>query len=215
MRIYKKQYRIALEGRVRNAILFCKGGNIMSTKNHLHIRALTEGAMLVAAAQVLSYVKLYEFPQGGSVTAAMFPILFYAVRWGLGRGMLAGFVFGALQLIFDGAYAWGWQSMVLDYLLAFTPLGLAGLFRGRSWGIFPGTVLGCVARFVIHYISGVTIYRINMPTEIPGFGVFDSAEIYSLVYNGCYMLPSMLIALVIAALLYVPMKPWFAGRDIQ
>ena len=186
----------------------------MSTK-HLRIRALTEGAMLVAAAQVLSLVKLYEFPQGGSVTAAMFPILLYALRWGMPRGLLAGFVFGALQLIFDGAYAWGWQSMVLDYLLAFTPLGLAGIFRGRAWGIFPGTVLGCAARFMVHYISGVTIYRINMPTEIPGFGVFDSAQAYSLVYNGCYMLPTTLIALAIAGALYVPMKAYFEGRDLQ
>lgn len=187
----------------------------MSTKNHRRVRALTEGAMLVAAAQVLSLIKLYEFPQGGSVTAAMFPILLYAVRWGTGRGLLAGFVFGFLQLIFDGAYAWGWQSMVLDYLLAFTPLGLAGAFRGKEWGIFPGTVLGCAARFAVHYFSGVTVYRINMPTEIPGFGVFDSAELYSIVYNGCYMLPSMVIALVIAAALYVPMKPFFTGRDLQ
>jgi thiamine transporter len=187
----------------------------MSTKNHLRIRALTEGAMLVAAAQVLSYIKLYTFPQGGSVTCAMFPILLYAVRWGLGRGLLAGFVYGCLQLVFDGAYAWGWQSMVLDYLLAFTPLGLAGLFKGKRWGIFPGTVLGCAARFAVHYYSGVTVYRITMPTEIPGFGVFDSAEIYSLVYNGCYMLPCMVIALVIAGALYVPMKHYFAGRDLR
>ena len=193
---------------------FVKAVIFMST-NHLRIRALTEGAMLVAAAQVLSLIKLYEFPQGGAVTAAMFPILLYAHRWGLGRGLLAGFTFGTLQLIFDGAYAWGWQSMVLDYLLAFTPLGLAGLFRGKSWGIFPGTVLGCAARFGIHYLSGVTIYRITMPTEIPGFGVFESAEIYSLVYNGCYMLPCALIALVIAAALYVPMKPFFEGRDLR
>ena len=187
----------------------------MSTKKHLRVRALTEGAMLVAAAQVLSLIKLYEFPQGGSVTAAMFPILFYAVRWGLGRGLLAGFAFGTLQLIFDGAYAWGWQSMVLDYLLAFTPLGLAGIFRGKAWGIFPGTVLGCAARFGIHYLSGVTIYRITMPTQIPGFGVFDSAEIYSLVYNGCYMLPTTLIALFLAAVLYVPLKRWFMGSDLR
>lgn len=185
------------------------------SNNHLRIRAITEGAMLVAAAQVLSFVKLYEFPQGGSVTAAMFPILLYAVRWGLGRGLLAGFVFGMLQLIFDGAYALGWQSMVLDYLLAFTPLGLAGLFRGKAWGIFPGTVLGCAARFAVHYLSGVTIYRINIPTEIPGFGVFDSAELYSLVYNGCYMLPCTIIALVIAGALYVPMKRFFLGSDLQ
>ena len=47
----------------------------MSTKHHLRVRAITEGAMLVAAAQVLSLIKLYEFPQGGSVTAAMFPIV--------------------------------------------------------------------------------------------------------------------------------------------
>lgn len=187
----------------------------MSTKHHLHIRALTEGAMLVAAAQVLSFIKLYEFPQGGSVTAAMFPILLYAVRWGLGRGLLAGFAFGTLQLIFDGAYALGWQGMVLDYLLAFTPLGLAGLFKGKSWGIFPGTILGCAGRFAVHYISGVTIYRIYTPTEIPGFGVFDSAEIYSLVYNGCYMLPCTLIALILAAALYVPLKPWYMGRDLR
>ena len=187
----------------------------MSTKRHLRIRALTEGAMLVAAAQVLSFVKLYEFPQGGSVTAAMFPILLYSVRWGLSRGLLAGFAFGTLQLIFDGAYAWGWQSMILDYLLAFTPLGLAGLFRGKAWGIFPGTILGCAGRFLVHYISGVTIYRINMPTEIPGFGVFDSAEIYSLVYNGCYMLPCTFIALVIAGALYVPMKRFFTGSDLR
>ena len=187
----------------------------MSTKKHLRIRALTEGAMLVAAAQVLSYLKLYTFPQGGSVTPAMFPILLYALRWGMPRGLLAGFAYGSLQLIFDGAYAWGWQSMVLDYLLAFTPLGLAGIFRGKAWGIFPGTLLGCAARFAVHYLSGVTIYRITMPTAIPGFGTFDSAEVYSLVYNGCYMLPCAVIALVIAGALYMPMKPWFEGRDLR
>ena len=73
------------------------------------------------------------------LTPAMFPILLFAVRWGVGPGLLAGFAFGLLQLIFDGAYAWGWQSMLLDYLVAFTPLGLAGLFKGKSWGILsPG-----------------------------------------------------------------------------
>ena len=104
-------------------------------KSHLGLQALCEGAILVALAQVLSYVKLYELPNGGSLTPAMFPILLYGLRWGLARGLGAGFVFGLLQLIFDGAYAWGWQSMLLDYLLAFTPLGLTGLFKGKAWGI--------------------------------------------------------------------------------
>ena len=187
----------------------------MSTnKQHLRVRALTEGAMLIGAAQVLSMLKLYEMPNGGSVTLAMLPILLFAVRWGLGRGLLAGFTFGLLQMIFDGAYAWGWQSMLLDYLVAFTPLGLAGVFRGRDWGIFPGTVLGCAGRFLVHYISGVTIYRIVVPTEVAGFGTFASPEMYSLVYNAVYVLPSMAMVLIVAAVLYVPLKRYFAGKDI-
>ena len=185
------------------------------TSSHLRVRALCEGAILVALAFILSFVKLYELPNGGSLTPAMFPILLYALRWGLPRGLIAGFVFGLLQLIFDGAYAWGWQSMLLDYLLAFTPLGLAGLFKGKAWGIFPGTVLGCAARFVIHYISGVTIYRIIEPTAVPGFGTFDNAQLYSLVYNGSYMLPNTLLALLLAGVLYVPLKRYLAGQDLQ
>ncbi len=182
---------------------------------HLRIRALCEGAILVAMAQVLSYLKLYELPNGGSLTPAMFPILFYALRWGLSRGLLAAFSFGVLQLLFDSAYAWGWQSMILDYLLAFTPLGLAGIFKGRAWGIFPGTVLGCAGRFLVHYISGITVYRIVAPTEVPGLGVYSNANLYSLVYNGSYMLPNTLLAIAIAALLYVPLKKYYAGADLR
>lgn len=190
----------------------------MSTKSnpqHLQVQALTEGAMMVALAQVLSYLKICEFPNGGSVTVAMFPIVFFAVRWGVGRGLLAGFTFGLLQLIFDGAYAWGWQSMLLDYLVAFTPLGLAGLFRGKSWGIFPGTVLGGLVRFIVHYISGVTIYRIYEPTEVAFFGAIGNAELYSLLYNGSYVLPSIVLTIAVAGALYVPMKKYFAGQDIM
>ena len=185
------------------------------SKAHLRIRALCEGAIMVALAQILSYIKLFpNLPNGGSITFAMFPILLFAVRFGLGKGLLAGFAFGLLQLIFDGAYAWGWQSMLLDYLVAFTPLGLAGLFKGKSWGIFPGTVLGCAARFAVHYFSGVTIYRIYEPTEVPGIGTFDDAVLYSLVYNGAYMLPCMILALAVAGVLYVPMKRYYAGQDL-
>ena len=186
----------------------------MQNKKHVNIRALTEGAVLVALGFVLSFVKLYELPNGGSLTPAMFPILLYGLRWGLARGLGAGFVFGLMQLLFDGAYAWGWQSMILDYLLAFIPLGLAGLFKGKAWGIFPGTVIGCLGRFIVHHISGVTIYRIIEPTEVPGFGTFDNANLYSLVYNGSYMIPNMILALVLAALLYRPMKSYFAGSDL-
>ena len=187
----------------------------MQNRSHLRTRALTEGALFVALAFVLSFVKLYQLPNGGSLTPAMFPILFYSLRFGVGRGLTAGFVFGLLQLLFDGAYAWGWQSMILDYLLAFAPLGLAGLFRGKAWGIFPGTILGCLGRYLVHHISGITIYRIIEPTAVPGLGTYDNPHLYSLVYNGSYMIPNMLLALILAAVLYVPLKSYLAGKDLK
>ena len=169
---------------------------------------------MVAMAQILSYLKLAEAPNGGSITAAMFPLIFFAVRWGLRPGLAVGFVFGLLQLIFDGAYAWGWQSMLLDYLVAFTPLGLAGLFRNKSWGLFAGTVVGCAGRFAVHYISGVTIYKILAPTEFMRW-TFTSPAAYSLIYNGSYMLPNTLIALVLSAVLYRPLKRYVLGLDLK
>ena len=181
--------------------------------SHARVRMLCEGAMMVALAQVLSYIKLMQLPNGGSVTAAMFPILLFSVRWGLAPGLMAGFTFGLLQLIFDGAYAWGWQSMLLDYLVAFTPLGMAGLFRGKKWGIFPGTLLGCAIRFAVHYISGVTIYRILVPTECLGLTISDPA-FYSLIYNGSYMLLNTVIALLLAAVLYRPLEKYLLGQDL-
>ena len=176
-------------------------------------RALTEGALMVAAATALSYVKLLELPQGGSVCIGMLPIFLYCARWGCKESFLASFAYGLLQLIFDGAYAWGWQSMLLDYLVAFTPLGLAGLFKGKKWGIFVGTVVGCFGRFVVHYISGVTIYKILAPTELLGM-TFTSPSFYSLVYNGSYMLPNTLLALLFAALLYAPLKKYILAQDL-
>ena len=103
-------------------------------KSKLSLRCLTEGAVFVALAQVLGYIKLFELPQGGAVDLAMLPIFIFCARWGFGPGILAGFVFGLLQLTLDGAYAWGWQSMLGDYLVAFTMLGLAGLFKGKKGG---------------------------------------------------------------------------------
>ena len=185
----------------------------MNTKTHLQLRMLCEGAVMLALSQILSYVKLAEAPNGGSVTAAMFPIFLFAIRWGLGPGLSVGFLFGLLQLMFDGAYAWGWQSMLLDYLVAFTPLGLAGLFKGKKWGIFVGTIVGCFFRFVVHYISGVTIYKILAPTEFMKW-TFTSPSAYSIVYNGSYMLPNTIIALVLAAMLYKPLKKYILGQDL-
>lgn len=188
------------------------------TKSHLRIRALCEGAILLALSIVLNYLSKVVFanmPNGGSVTLAMFPILLYAHRWGLGQGLLLGFAYGLLDMLLDGGYAWGWQSILLDYLAAYTALGLGGLFKGKHWGIFPGIVTGCLARFLVHHISGITIYKILVPTEVAGFGVFSNPHIYSLVYNGVYMIPNTLIALVLAGIVFIPMKKYLTGADLR
>ena len=189
-----------------------------STRSHLRIQALCEGAILLALAIVLNYLSKMIFvnmPQGGSVSLAMFPLLLYIHRWGVGKGLLIGFAYGLLDMLIDGGYAWGWQSILLDYLVAYTVLGLGGLFKGKAWGIFPGIAVGCAARFLVHHLSGITIYKILVPTEITGFGVFSNPHIYSLVYNGVYMIPNTVIALVIAGVLFVPMKKYFSGADLQ
>lgn len=169
---------------------------------------------MVAAAQVLSYLKLFELPNGGSLTPAMFPIILFAMRWGTKSGLIAGFTYGLLQLMFDGAYAWGWQSMIGDYLLAFTPLGFAGMFKGKTWGIYAGTLVGCAGRFLIHYVVGATIWAAYMPDEFFGM-TMSTPWFYSALYNGSYMIPNTILTLAIAAALHKPMAKLYLGEDIH
>ena len=179
-----------------------------------NLRSLCEGAIMVTIAQILSYIKLWEMPWGGSIVLAMVPIILYSVRWGLGKGLLAGFVFGVLQFMFDGGFAIGWQSIVGDYLLAFTVLGLAGVMKGKKFGVFFGTLIGGTARFLVHYVVGATVWAAYMPEEFSGM-TMTSPWIYSLLYNIAYMGPNIIITLVIFGLLYMPMKKYMLAQDIQ
>ena len=179
-----------------------------NTNSHLRVRMLCEGAMMVALAQVLSYIKLMELPNGGSLTPAMFPIILFAVRWGLTPGLMAGFTFGLLQLIFDGAYAWGWQSMLLDYLVAFMVLGTAEFFarpfKNRMVGVAVGTAIAGFLRFMCSFLSGVLVWG-NLNEGL-------SAWTYSLVYNASYMLPETLIT-VVGAVLLIKAAPQIFDRQ--
>ena len=182
-------------------------------KKNLKLRSLTEGAIFIALAQVLSYIKLFELPQGGAVDLAMLPIFIYCARWGFWPGMLTSFVFGVLQLTLDGAYAWGWQSMLGDYLVAFTMLGLAGLFKGKRGGFFIGMVVGAFARFLVHYVVGATVWAEYMPETFFGM-TMTSPWFYSLLYNGSFILINTALCLFIGALLYKPMGKYLRGEDL-
>ena len=137
-------------------------------KSKLTLRCLCEAAIMIALAQILGYLKLYELPQGGSITLSMLPIFLFCSRWGFGPGMLASFAFSLLQLFLDGAYAWSWQSMLGDYIFAFTVLGFAGLFSKKRFGFFYGTLLGSALRFLVHYVVGATVWGEYMPETFFG-----------------------------------------------
>ena len=177
------------------------------------LRALCEGAIMVALAQVLRLLQLWELPQGGSVTLGMLPIFLYCARLGFGPGMLAAAVYAVLQLVFDGAYAWGWQSVVGDYLLAFAVLGVAGIFSRSKLGFFWGTVAGCVARFLVHYVVGATVWAEYMPEQFFGM-TMTTPWFYSALYNGSYMLIDMVLILIVGFILYKVMPKQMTSQRL-
>ena len=166
--------------------------------------SIVEGAIMVALAQVLGYVKLWQMPNGGSVTFVMLPIFVYCVRWGFGRGILAAFALAVLQFLLDGGLALGWQSILGDYLLAYTALGLAGLFSKTRGGFFWGTLVGSFARFLVAWVVGATIWGEYMPEQFFGMTMV-SPWIYSLLYNGSYILLCMALCLAVGAAVYKPL----------
>lgn len=182
--------------------------------NHNRIRMLVEGAIMVAAAQVLSYIKLWRMPWGGSITLAMLPIVLYAVRWGVGPGLLAGFILGVLQFSLDGGFAIGWQSIIGDYVLAYTALGLAGLAFGKKGNVFIGSLIGGLGRFLILFVTGATLWAEYMPDSFFGM-TMTSPWFYSCLYNLAYMLPNIVICMVVFAVIYKPLHKYIVGEDIR
>ena len=110
--------------------------------DHKKIKMMCEAAMLLALAQILGYLRLYEFPNGGSVDAATLPIILFAVRYGVGWGTLVGFAHGVLQYFLGNGIAIDWTTMIADYLVAYALLGLgAGLVKGKANAMTSATVL--------------------------------------------------------------------------
>ena len=127
-------------------------------------------AIMVALGAVLSLVKVVQMPFGGSVTLlSMLPCAMVSVMLGLKWGLAASFVESVIQLAFgitmDGVLGWGLTpamligTILLDYILAYTVIGLAGAFRSKGYvGICVGTGLAVFLRFVCHLISGAVIF---------------------------------------------------------
>jgi len=162
----------------------------MSNRN-FDTRVLAEIAIAIALATVLSYIKIFSMPYGGSVTlGSMVPILLISFRRDVKVGVTTGVIYGLVQMFLDGWF-YSPVGMLLDYPLAFGVLGLAGLFKKQP---IIGVVLGMAGRFVCHFISGVVFFGMYAPEGM-------SPVIYSAAYNGGYMLPELIISAILIYLL--------------
>lgn len=178
---------------------------------------LTESAVMIALATILSLLKLVDLPYGGSITlASMLPVLLIAYRYGTAWGLLTGFVHGVVQSVLGTSvlsYVTGAMSVaaviVFDYFLAFAVIGLGGLFkkwiRQQNLALCAGAVLAGMLRYICHVISGCTVWAgLSIPTA--------GALAYSLVYNATYMIPETLV-LALAAY-YIGSAVNFSGSHL-
>lgn len=174
-------------------------------KKKIAVKQLVEMGVALALAVVFGLIRVYRLPQGGSVSLEMVPIFFIAFRYGPLAGMVTGALYGVLQL-FLGAYIVHPLQLILDYPLAFAPLGLAGLFRefmkrGKVWVTTLAIFIGSLGRFSCHFLSGVIFFAQYAPDEMWGISIGGNPYLYSTLYNLSYLLPEALITLGVVILL--------------
>ena len=161
------------------------------------INVMVETAIMIALSVVLSFVKVWSMPQGGTVSLTMLPLFVLAFRRGALPAIIGGIIYGAISIIFDGVI-YHPMSILLVYTLAYGVLGVAGFFKKSYWGIALGTTVGTVLR----YICSLAEYA---PEG-------QNPWIYSLGYNATYMLPELIICVVALLILYKSSKKIFIAE---
>lgn len=164
----------------------------------LRTKKLVYGGICISIAFILSYIKLFQLPQGGSITpASMFPLVLYSMIFGPVAGIIAGTAYGLLQLIQD-MWVVNIAQLLLDYPLAFACIGLSGLAPNSIKNIHLRTALaitiGFLGRGLMHIVSGTLFFADYAPEGMNPF-------IYSLTYNGTMILGELIIALILAIVL--------------
>ncbi len=199
----------------------------MKTKN------MVITAVLIALSVVLSLIKPFALPFGGGITlASMVPIVLVGMLYGTKTGLLAAFVYGLIQMALDpgvvgAAFLPGenqmifWKAVlmcVLDYFVAFTVLGLGGVFMKKDkqslTQVACGTLLATGLRYLTHILSGFILWgsyaewffsQEGFPLGekiLASFSGQGLALLYSFVYNGLYMIPEMIITVLIVPVIY-------------
>ena len=159
-------------------------------RGKLTVKQLAFCAMAIALGTILSNIKLFHFPTGGSITLLSMLVICLPGYWfGLGAGIATGVAYGVLQLLIDPYVLYPMQ-LVVDYLLAFGALGLSGLFSNAKFGLIKGYIAGVLGRYVFAVISGWIFF---------GYYAWEGWDPlpYSLAYNAIYIFSEAAITLLI------------------
>lgn len=169
------------------------------------IKKLAASAVMLSLATILSIFPTIQAPFGGSITiGSMVPVIFitliFGKKWGIITAM--GYSFIQLMLGFSMVASWGLSlgvfigCLIIDYILAYSILGLAGIFGNRKlWQVVTGTAFVCIMRYLFHVLSGILFF--GMWAEA-GFNAYT----WSIIYNGGYMLPETIITITITIALF-------------
>ncbi len=172
-------------------------------------KKLTTSALMIALATVLMWVsKLIPAPwmQGGSVTlASMVPIIAVGILFGTKWGLCSSLAYALIQMMF-GFYPPPTQTFInfvlvilLDYIFAFGVLGLSGIiYRACGKKPFSAAISAftvTVLRYICHIISGILIWGVYAEEG-------QTVLAYSLIYNGSYMIPEIIISTVVTGIIF-------------
>ena len=174
-------------------LLFLAAGFIKKRSKKLSIQQLAFCAVAIALGTVLSNIKVFSFPTGGSITLLSMLVICLPGYWfGLGAGILTGVAYGVLQMLFD-PYILFPAQLVVDYLLAFGALGLSELFCKRKHGLIPGYILAVLGRYTFAVLSGLLFFGMY---AWEGWNPLP----YSLAYNAIYIFAEAAVTIVVLLL---------------
>lgn len=163
-------------------------GAMKKNNERFTTKMLVYGSLCIALSFVLSYIKLFSWPQGGSITpASMLPIMIFASMFGVLPGLVVGVAYGMLQLIQD-PYVIHWAQLLLDYPLAFGAIGFAGIFANN---LVLSSLAGGFGRFICSFLSGVIFFASYAPENM-------NVIIYSLAVNGLIIGTETIICILVS-----------------
>ena len=175
--------------------IVCAIGRVAKDNNSkLNAKHIAFAAMALALAVATSMIKVIKLPMGGSVTLfSMLFIVLIGYWYGIKTGLTAALAYGVLQLLLD-PYILNIPQVLLDYILGFGVLGLSGIFSNSKHGLIKGYIVGVIGRFICSFLSGWIFFAVYTPE------FFNSAILYSIVYNGSYIGLEAAVTLVVISL---------------